>query len=217
MSYLVHALFSLPAVPLLQEDSGSPFDWGLSPFTMVLIFLLVVFILWLALRGESGRNDLHTAGHEDGHDHHGGHAEDHGQAHAAMMEAPAPAAEAPAAETPASEVPTAEAPAPEAAAPAAATMAAPEPKAAEAPKTSGPDDLTRIEGIGPKVQGVLNAGGIHTFAALAAAEQDTLRRLLDEADYRYMNPGSWPKQAGLAAAGDWEALEKLQDDLKGGV
>jgi len=30
------------------------------------------------------------------------------------------------------------------------------------------------------------------------------------------NPGSWPQQAGLAADGNWAALEKLQDELDGG-
>jgi DNA-directed RNA polymerase subunit beta' len=33
---------------------------------------------------------------------------------------------------------------------------------------------------------------------------------------RISDPSSWPQQAGLAAAGDWEGLEKLQDSLKGG-
>jgi hypothetical protein len=30
------------------------------------------------------------------------------------------------------------------------------------------------------------------------------------------NPGTWPKQAKLAADGKWEELETLQKQLKGG-
>jgi hypothetical protein len=31
-----------------------------------------------------------------------------------------------------------------------------------------------------------------------------------------INADTWPEQAKLAASGEWEALEKLQDELKGG-
>jgi hypothetical protein len=31
-----------------------------------------------------------------------------------------------------------------------------------------------------------------------------------------MNPASWPQQAKLAAAGEWEALQEFQEALKGG-
>jgi hypothetical protein len=30
------------------------------------------------------------------------------------------------------------------------------------------------------------------------------------------DPGSWPKQSGMAAQGDWDALEEYQDFLNGG-
>lgn len=84
------------------------------------------------------------------------------------------------------------------------------------PASTEPDDLRKLEGIGPKVQSVLNEAGIATFAQLADAAVDKLQEVLDAAGYQYMNPGSWPEQAKLAAAGEWEALEKLQDELQGG-
>ncbi len=79
-----------------------------------------------------------------------------------------------------------------------------------------PDDLTTLEGIGPKVSKLLAGAGITTFASLAQADLGQLRELLDGAGYRYMEPAGWVAQAKLAAAGDAEGLQKLQDELKGG-
>jgi predicted flap endonuclease-1-like 5' DNA nuclease len=80
------------------------------------------------------------------------------------------------------------------------------------------DDLKRIEGIGPKIEELLNAAGIQTFKELSAEKADKLKGILDAAGKRYQmhDPTTWPKQAKLAAAGNWEALTKLQDELKGG-
>jgi predicted flap endonuclease-1-like 5' DNA nuclease len=81
------------------------------------------------------------------------------------------------------------------------------------------DDLKKIEGIGPKIAGVLTEAGIRTFEQLAAADAESLRDVLQRADPnlpRLADPASWPEQAGLAAEGRWEDLEKLQADLKGG-
>ncbi len=85
-------------------------------------------------------------------------------------------------------------------------------------KSSGKDDLTKIEGIGPKIAGLLNKDGIHTFKQLAAAKTTRLQKILTDAGPRYQmhNPGSWPKQSGLAAAGKWKELDKLQEELDGG-
>jgi predicted flap endonuclease-1-like 5' DNA nuclease len=82
-----------------------------------------------------------------------------------------------------------------------------------------PDDLKRIEGIGPKISSVLQAAGITTFAQLAEADSAQLEQILEEENpnlLRLANPGSWPEQARLAAGGQWEELEKLQDQLHGG-
>lgn len=80
------------------------------------------------------------------------------------------------------------------------------------------DDLKVVEGIGPKIEGLLKDGGINTWAELAAADVDRLKEILTAAGPRYKmhNPGTWPQQAGLAATSQWDALEKLQDELKGG-
>jgi predicted flap endonuclease-1-like 5' DNA nuclease len=79
--------------------------------------------------------------------------------------------------------------------------------------------LKLIEGIGPKLSAVLGAAGITTFAQLAAADVGHLRTILARQDLRLLrlaDPTTWPEQAALAAAGQWEALEKLQGELKGG-
>lgn len=78
------------------------------------------------------------------------------------------------------------------------------------------EDLTVIEGIGPKIAGLLRAAGITTLAELAAADVNRLRDILLAARLRLADPGSWPEQARLAAAGDWDALKLLQGQLKGG-
>jgi hypothetical protein len=78
------------------------------------------------------------------------------------------------------------------------------------------DDLTRIEGIGPKVSKVLNEAGITTFEELARADVADVKKELNEAGLQMMNPEGWIEQAGLAAKADWEGLEQLQRELKGG-
>jgi hypothetical protein len=80
-----------------------------------------------------------------------------------------------------------------------------------------PDNLQRIEGIGPRISGLLQEAGITTFAQLAESGVDRLEQILSEAGLRRLaDPSTWPEQAGLAAAGDWDALARLQDELKGG-
>lgn len=79
-------------------------------------------------------------------------------------------------------------------------------------------NLQKIEGIGPKIADILNAHGIYTFADLAEAAIDELRKCLEEAGprYRLANPETWPMQARLAADGKWLELDELQRKLKGG-
>jgi len=81
-----------------------------------------------------------------------------------------------------------------------------------------PDDLKKIEGIGPKIAGLLNDGGIHTFAQLANSKIERLKEILHAAGKRYQihDPGTWPKQAEYAAAGEWDKLKEYQDYLDGG-
>jgi hypothetical protein len=78
------------------------------------------------------------------------------------------------------------------------------------------DDLTSLEGIGPKVAGILNEAGIRSFADLAAANANEVEKSLDAAGLQMMDPAGWIEQARLAAKGDMQGLKKLQDELKGG-
>ncbi len=81
------------------------------------------------------------------------------------------------------------------------------------------DDLTKVEGIGPKIQGLLYNDGIWTWKQLAATAVSDIQKILDKAGprYRVHKPGSWPKQAGMAANGEWDKLKKWQDSHKGGI
>jgi len=80
------------------------------------------------------------------------------------------------------------------------------------------DDLKLVEGIGPKIEGLLHEAGIKTWADLAKADIEKVKAILDEAGpaYSMHDPASWAKQAGLAAKGKWEDLETYQGHLKGG-
>jgi predicted flap endonuclease-1-like 5' DNA nuclease len=82
--------------------------------------------------------------------------------------------------------------------------------------SSAANDLTELEGVGPKVAQVLAGIGIATFESLAKADYDKVKAALDAAGYKYMDPAGWIEQATLAAKGDTEGLKKLQDSLKGG-
>jgi hypothetical protein len=97
-----------------------------------------------------------------------------------------------------------------------------EPAPAPAPTAAPPapvarEDLTRVEGIGPALQDILYAAGITTFKALADAAPERITSIVQAADFSApFDASSWPRQAGLAAAGDWDALQVLQDELTGG-
>jgi hypothetical protein len=78
------------------------------------------------------------------------------------------------------------------------------------------DDLTKIEGIGPKIQGMLNKKNISSYKQLADTPGATLVTIIEESNLRIANPSTWPEQALLASKGEWEKLSKLQEELKGG-
>lgn len=81
------------------------------------------------------------------------------------------------------------------------------------------NDLTIVEGIGPKINELFHNAGIKTFAQLATASVPQMRKILDDGGsrFRIANPSSWAQQAALAAANKWTELKKLQDELSGGV
>lgn len=80
------------------------------------------------------------------------------------------------------------------------------------------DDLKAVEGIGPKIEGLLHDAGIKTWRALADSSVDAIQGILNAAGDRYKlaDPGTWPKQAELAADGKWDELREYQDFLQGG-
>jgi small subunit ribosomal protein S2 len=98
------------------------------------------------------------------------------------------------------------------------------PKAKAAPaevKTSKAkaDDLTKVEGIGPKAAEALVNAGLGTYADLASSKPEAIKEILNAASSRmaHLDPTSWPKQAKMAADGEWDKLKTWQDNAKGGV
>jgi predicted flap endonuclease-1-like 5' DNA nuclease len=93
-----------------------------------------------------------------------------------------------------------------------------EPSQPAASQATERSDLKRVEGIGPKIEGLLNDAGIYRFRQLAEADVEDLKVILEQAGERYQlaDPGTWPQQARLAAEGKWDELTALQDELKGG-
>ena len=81
-----------------------------------------------------------------------------------------------------------------------------------------PDDLTRIEGIGPKISELLVQVGIDTYRALSMTTPDQIREILSaDPSLAMHDPSTWPDQSQLAAIGEWEQLREWQDQLDGGV
>lgn len=83
----------------------------------------------------------------------------------------------------------------------------------------GADDIIIIEGIGPKIKELFNAGGVHSFEQVSKMSVTEMSAILDKGGPRFKlaNPGSWAEQARLAANNEWAALKKLQDELVAGV
>jgi len=68
-------------------------------------------------------------------------------------------------------------------------------------KIEQPDDLKIIEGIGPKIEEILQNVGIKSWEQLSKTGPSQLKSILESAGNRYKshNPISWPKQAQMAA------------------
>ena len=90
--------------------------------------------------------------------------------------------------------------------------------AKKAKKADAGDDLKKIEGIGPKIAELFNNEGIMTFAQLSETSTEKMQEILAAAGSRYAshNPGTWAKQAAMAAAGQWDELKAWQDEMNGG-
>ena len=76
------------------------------------------------------------------------------------------------------------------------------------------DNLQIIEGIGPKMNEVLNENGIKDWSVLAASSLEELKAILAKYGdkYKIIDPSDWAKQASYAANKDWEGLMKHQSD-----
>ena len=81
------------------------------------------------------------------------------------------------------------------------------------------DDLKVVEGIGPKIEKLLNNAGYLTFRSVADAEPAALALIMEAAGPRFKlaRTETWPEQAALLADNNMEAFKKLTDALKGGV
>ena len=90
--------------------------------------------------------------------------------------------------------------------------------AAAADSNRRPDDLKKVEGIGPAIERLFHSKGILTFADLANAPVATLTEILHGAgpNFKIHNPATWPHQSELCRDGKWDELKKLQDQLNGG-
>lgn len=82
--------------------------------------------------------------------------------------------------------------------------------------STGGDDLTKIEGVGPKINELFQANGIKTFADLSSSKVGDLRTLLADNDLAMHDPKTWKKQATLAKNGKWDELKVLQEELDWG-
>jgi len=104
-----------------------------------------------------------------------------------------------------------------------------EPKAKAAPKaaakkpaekkaTGKADDLKKIEGIGPKIKELFHSHNVTTWKDLANCTVEKCKEVLKSGGKRFEihKPGTWPKQAEMAAKGEWQKLKDWQDQLNGG-
>ena len=85
------------------------------------------------------------------------------------------------------------------------------------PDALDPDDLARIEGIGPKFAAALIASGIRTFGQLANADEMVLRKAIGNSRPNVApSLSTWPTQARLLATGDEDGFAELTARLIAG-
>ncbi|MGN7810954.1 hypothetical protein [Flavobacterium sp. 22076] len=80
------------------------------------------------------------------------------------------------------------------------------------------DDLKIVEGIGPKIEALLNESGIKTWYDLSQSSTEKLQSILNAGgeNYAIHNPSTWARQALLAFEGKWQELKDWQESLLGG-
>ena len=86
------------------------------------------------------------------------------------------------------------------------------------PALVNPDDLKVIEGVGPKIEEILNKNGISTYAELANTSPFRVSAILKSAGPRFQihDPSTWPQQAALAKNGKWDELHDMKIKLISG-
>ena len=80
------------------------------------------------------------------------------------------------------------------------------------------NDLTIIEGIGPKIAELFQKAGIGTWKDLSETTVERCQQVLEDEgeQFKVHKPTSWPLQSEMAYSGKWEELKKWQDDMLGG-
>lgn len=157
-----------------QNQTGIPlWVWGL----VVLIIIIVAVVWTLHEEGEAGS-----------------------KADSAALKPASPPRSKPAATAPVTAADTPEATVPGKTEAVAVEKPVAEAKAPAAPQVR-PDNLKRVNGIGPKIEKLLKDNGITTFAQLAQTEVSRIQALLDEVEYTLADPATWPEQARQLAAG----------------
>ena len=89
--------------------------------------------------------------------------------------------------------------------------------AVEAAELAAGDDLSILDGVGPKYADALRAAGVTTFAQLSEMTPEAIEATLVNANVPLIaghNADTWPRQAKLAAAQEWSALRRYIDSTK---
>ncbi len=74
-------------------------------------------------------------------------------------------------------------------------------------KAAAADDLTQLNGIGPRIASILSDGGVTTYDELQHTDPADLRKIIAQGGA--LPPSSldtWPTQASYAVRGDWSGL-----------
>lgn len=81
----------------------------------------------------------------------------------------------------------------------------------------GLENLKVIEGIGPKMESILNENGIDSLQELAESSDIRIEAILSQfgARYQMMDTSQWISQAKLASEGNWEGLIDMQKGIGG--
>jgi predicted flap endonuclease-1-like 5' DNA nuclease len=92
------------------------------------------------------------------------------------------------------------------------------PKKAAKKGSTGGDDLKKIEGVGPKIEQLLNADGVKSYDDVMVIGADKIREILLKAgpQYKVHDPSTWGDQSQLAKDEKWDELYEMQTQLKGG-